>query len=107
MDREAKLARLTTPTTSATVFESSSAEFIHKDQPVHTKIGRKITKAFLDQPLQQYIQQKEDWTDTIFDSVDWKSFKQAMKKLTIHKCINVTKYIFNWQNTGRQKQLFE
>ena len=30
-----------------------------------------------------------------------------MKKLTIHKRINVAKYIFNWQNTGRQKQLFE
>ena len=30
-----------------------------------------------------------------------------MSKLTIHKPINVAKYIFNWQNTGSQKQLFE
>ena len=30
-----------------------------------------------------------------------------MKKITIHKRINVAKYVFNWQNTGRQKQLFE
>ena len=56
MDRKVNLARLSTPTRSATVFESSLAEFIHKDQPVHTKIGRVITKAFLDQPLRRYIQ---------------------------------------------------
>ena len=30
-----------------------------------------------------------------------------MNKLSIHKRINVTKYIFNWQNTGHQKLLFE
>ena len=30
-----------------------------------------------------------------------------MHKLSVHKRINVTKYVFNWQNTGRQKQLFE
>ena len=30
-----------------------------------------------------------------------------LRKLSVHKRINVTKYIFNWQHTGRQKQLFE
>ena len=69
MNKKANMAQLPTPTQSATVFESSLAEFIHKDQPVHTKIGHSITKAFLDQPLQRYIQQKENWTDQTFDSV--------------------------------------
>ena len=30
-----------------------------------------------------------------------------MNKLTVHKHINVAKYIFNWKNRGRQKQHFE
>ena len=61
----------------------------------------------LDPPLRQYIQQKEQLDDEIFEAVDWKAFKASMKKLTVHKQIYLEKYIFNWQKTGLQKQLFE
>ena len=107
MDKKAESARLTTPTPSAVIFGSSSAEFIHRGRPVHTKISTTIKQAFLDPPLREYIQQKEDWSDETFETVHWTAFRTAMNKLTIHKRINVAKYIFNWQNTGRQKQLFE
>ena len=83
------------------------AALYYKDQVIATKIGDKIRDLLHSRPLREYIQQKENWTDNVFDSANWPAFKQCMHKLTIHKRINVTKYIFNWQNTGRQKQLFE
>ena len=39
--------------------------------------------------------------------MDWPAFEACLQKLTVHKRVNVMKYMFNWQNTGRQKQLFE
>ena len=89
MDKKEEAARLLIPTRSAYVFASSLAEFVQEGQPIHTKIGRKIKQAFLDPPLKMYIQQKEEWTDEVFDSVDWKAFETAMNKMTIHKRINV------------------
>ena len=107
MDRDAEAARLTDPMETEAVFGSSPATFYHDGKPVHTKIGRKIRSIRLDQPLRQYIQQKEQWDDETFETVDWKAFDASMNKLSIHKRINIAKYVFNWQNTGRQKQLFE
>ena len=107
MDHLADLYRLQQPTPLTTVFTSMRAAFFHKDQVVTTKVGQKIRDIIHSKPLRKYIQQKESWTDEVFDSVDWPAFERCMKKLSIHKRINVTKYIFNWQNTGRQKQLFE
>ena len=107
MDKKAAEARLLHPTPSMAIFGTSSAEFIHNDHPIHTKIGKTIRQAFLSPQLREFIQQKEDWTDNVFDAVDWRAFEVAMNKLTIYKRINVAKYIFNSQNTGKQKQIFE
>ena len=107
MDRKAEAAQLREPMETDAVFGSSPASFYHKGRPVHTKIGNKIRSVRLDQPLRLYIQQKEQWDDDTFEAVDWKAFDASMNKLTIHKRTNVAKYVFNWQNTGHQKQLFE
>ena len=107
MDRKAEAARLTSLTESTMVFGKSTATHIFKGQPIHTKLSHTIRSVILDPPLQRYIQQKEVWDDDTFDAVDWTAFEASMKKLTVHKGINMAKYIFNWQNTGHQKQLFE
>ena len=107
MDRKAAEAHLSYPMPLMAIFGTSAAEFVHAGHPVHTKISQKIRQAFLSPSLREFIQQKEDWTDEVFEAVDWRAFEVAMNKLTIHKQINVAKYIFNWQNTGKQKKLFE
>ena len=107
MDRLAESYRLNQPTPLTAVFTSTRAAFLHKEHVVTTKVGQKIRDIIHSRPLRLYIQDKESWTDEVFDSVDWPAFERCMQKLSIHKRINVTKYIFNWQNTGRQKQLFE
>ena len=107
MDRLAESYRLKQPTPLTTVFSTTGAAFIYKNQVITTTVGQKIRDLLHSKPLWTYIQQKENWTDDVFDSVDWPAFEWCMNKLSVHKRINVTKYVFNWQNTGRQKQLFE
>ena len=93
---------------SKAVFGLSAATFLYKGQPIHTKIWVKISDVILAPHLRTYIQQKEECNDETFDAVDQQAFETCMNKLTVHKQINVTKYIiFNWQNTGHQKQHFE
>ena len=58
-------------------------------------------------PLQEYICQKEKWPLDIFELVHLEAFRRAIKRLDIHKRINAIKYVFDWQNTGEQKQSFE
>ena len=107
MDKLAETYRLDQPTPVTTVFSTTGAALYYKDQHITTKIGEKIRDLAHSQPLREYTQQKENWTDAVFKSVDWPAFERCMCKLSVHKRINVTKYVFNWQNTGRQKQFFE
>ena len=107
MDRLAEMYRLQRPTPLTVVLPATEAAIIYRDQVITTKIGPKIRDILHSKPLRAYVMEKEDWTEDIFNSVDWQAFERGMQKLSIHKRINVTKYIFNWQNTGRQKQLFE
>ena len=107
MDATAAKARLQTPTRSDTIFRTTKATMICDGHPVQTKVGSKIRSKLLDAPLREYIIEKEAWTPATFDMVDWAAFKHCMGKLTIHKRVNVAKYVFDWQNTGRQKQKFE
>ena len=100
MDLQAEKARLSTPTESKAIFGLSPATYLCKGQPIHTKIKEKIPREVLAPPLQDYIQKKEEWDDETFEAVDWRTFETCMNKLTIHKRINVAKYVFNWQNTG-------
>ena len=107
MDKQARNARLTTPTDTTRLFGTSTATFVHKGTPIYTKIAQKLRNTMLDTPVRRYIQDKEQWDDDTFDAVDWLSLEASLKKIPVHKRINITKYMFNWQNTGDQKQLFE
>ena len=107
MDKLAETFRPDRPVPQTVVFRASRAALIHDNKVLTTKIGIKIRDLCHSNNLRTYIKEKENWEDTVFDTVDWPAFESCLKRLTIHKRINVTKYIFNWQNTGRQKQLFE
>ena len=107
MDKLAELYRLEQPTPITNLFSTVGAALLYKNPVIAMKIGLKIRDIPHSLPLRNYIQEKEDWTDKVFESVDWHAFEQCMNELSVHKRINVTKYVFNWQNIGHQKQLFE
>ena len=108
MDSLAEKAQLSTPSTIDSIFATTKATLFCNGHPLATKVGaNKIRSKFLEAPLEEFVIAKENWTQETFHMVDWAAFQHCMGKLTIHKRINVAKYVFNWQNTGRQKQHFE
>ena len=107
MDKLAKGFRLNSPTPLTTVFGASGAALVHEQHVLTTKIGQKIRDLRHTANLREFIQEKENWEDEVFDLVDWNAFEACLGRMSVHKRINVTKYVFNWQNTGRKKQLFE
>ena len=100
MDRKAGEARLAEPLEATSVFGTSKAVLVHRGRPIYTKIAQTIRNVILDPPLREYIQEREQWDDSTFEAVDWIALETALKKVTVHKQINIAKYIFNWQNTA-------
>ena len=107
MDRRAERRRreslITLPTIPMT---SDEASLVIKGAFVTTKIDNFIRQAMTERPLKEYIKEKNDWSETIFNLVDWASFGKFMGRLSASKRAKVVKLQHNWQNTGRQKGLF-
>ena len=74
---------------------------------VTTNVSRVIRDILIAEPMEAYICKREGWPKSTFDLVDWKAMDRAMKTMSNHKRINAAKYMFDWQNTGEQKQRFE
>ena len=55
------------------------------------------------QKTKEYIIKINKWTNSIFESVDWKGLNAYLQTLTMQKWINIIKLVHNWQNTGSQK----
>jgi hypothetical protein len=51
----------------------------------------------------KYLQQKHEWSDDEWNSVDWKGLKDAFLGLDPMKRISCSKWIHGWLNTGDQK----
>ena len=107
MDKLVEQTRLLSQAKKTSFYPSSKIAVIVKESAVTTKVEKVIRKELTTQPLKDYICQKEAWTQETFCSVHWDALGRALKSLDIHKRINAIKYIFNWQNTGEQKQWFE
>ena len=86
---------------------SSKIALMVNGSAVTSNIPKVIRDALISDLLEQYIKEKERWSADTFSLVDWPAMGRAMKSLSIHKRINAAKYMFNWQNTGEQKQRFE
>ena len=56
--------------------------------------------------LQSYICDKNKWSNTVFQSVDWMGFNGFLSKLDNVRQTNVIKLVHNWINDGHQQDLF-
>ena len=54
--------------------------------------------------LREYLQRKHDWSDDVFNTIDWTYFQEVLDKRPIHKSTNLIKYIHGWQHVRQQKQ---
>ena len=87
--------------------DSSGIKLMYNHNTVTTKIEQYIRDAISAAPLQDYICNQEAWAPATFQYVDWTAMYRALKSLEMMKRVNAIKYMFNWQNTGAQKQKFE
>ena len=87
--------------------ESSKIALMVNGNAITTKISRAIRDALVADPFEQYICKRVGWPKITFNLADWKALDRAMTSLSFHKRVNAAKYMFDWQNTGEQKQRFE
>jgi hypothetical protein len=52
--------------------------------------------------LKDYIIEKEKWTKYTFDSVAWREYEIAYKRLSKNRQVNISKACFNLWHTGRK-----
>lgn len=76
------------------------------------KYGREITNTY--QYLQQehhggklrsYNQKKQQWTEGIFDDIDWNNLRITLGTITPVEFTHRVKMMHGWQNTGTQKKM--
>jgi hypothetical protein len=56
--------------------------------------------------LKEYIMDKEKWTQYTFDSVAWRDYETAFKKLSKNRQVNISKLCFNLWHTGRKNMRY-
>ena len=59
-------------------------------------IGKHINNAHWTQPLRDYCKRKYTWSDSIFDSIDWKLISTARKKCTLTQLMQTSKIMHDW-----------
>ena len=107
MDALAATKRLTTLTSFTSCFQSTGICLVNGNTVITTDVGLCLKDKLLSPALKDYICDKEEWDHDTFNLVHWAALERCLGKMSIHKSINAAKYMFNWQNTGRQKQHFE
>ena len=57
--------------------------------------------------LKKYIQKKYYWNDIEQSLINWEAIESAMKSYTEIRKTRMTQLMFDWQNDGHQKMLFD
>jgi hypothetical protein len=60
-----------------------------------------LTSQLLDPKLRTHIMVKEEWSERMFDKVDWSSFETAFKRLSKNRQTVVSKSCHNLWHTGK------
>jgi hypothetical protein len=60
----------------------------------------------LDEDMQTYLMEKENWTRHIFDSINWRSYGTAFKRLPRSRQTAVAKACHNLWHTGEKHKQY-
>jgi hypothetical protein len=69
---------------------------------VTSGMKQQLASQLLDGKLKYYIIEKEKWTQYTFDSVAWREYKIAYKRLSKSIQVNIRKMHSNLWHTGRE-----
>jgi hypothetical protein len=95
------LADLLADTTQVNSWVSYGARpnFLSK---VTSGMKQQLASQLSDGKLQEYIIDKEKWTQYTFDSVAWSDYETTFKRLSKDRHVNISKACFNLWHTGRK-----
>ena len=74
---------------------------------VTTEMEEQIQYKAHSNALRSYTIGKFEWTQTQYDSVNWRALGLAKQRLTMTKNVQISKMMHHWLNVGKQKLLFE
>jgi hypothetical protein len=78
-----------------------------RDVKVKKRMKEILTQQLIDGDIQKYLMAKEKWTRKVLDSINWKSYGTAFKRLPRSRQTTVTKACHNlWHTGGRYKQYY-
>jgi hypothetical protein len=63
---------------------------------------QQLASHLYDGKLKDYIIEKEKWTQYTFDSVAWREYEIAFKRLSKNRQVNISKACFYLWHTGRK-----
>jgi hypothetical protein len=63
---------------------------------------KQLASQLSDGKLKDYIIEKEKWTQYTFNSVAWRDYQIAFKRLSKNRQVNISKACFNLWHTGRE-----
>jgi hypothetical protein len=90
-----------------TPYDGSGAMLIIDGQWVTTEYKTQIQTAIMKPKHRAYFQKKFKHADqTVYDDIAWKIIGQARRNLSHELNSRISKYMYNWLNTGHQKELF-
>jgi hypothetical protein len=94
-------------TTHIRPYDGSGAMLIINGKWVTTEYKTQIQTAIMKPKHRAYFQKKFKHADkTVYDNIAWKIIGQARHNLTHELNSRLSKYMYNWLNTGHQKELF-
>ena len=85
--------------TVAALYNTNKRQVTDISHFLYNKINGQSTK--------EYIGNKYNWEAEEIDSIDWKALGQAMKSYTQFQRSKTIQLMYNWQNDGAQKDLFQ
>ena len=88
------------------MFPASKIEVFTGETYVTANVYDRIRDHLTGSDMAQYIRSSNDMDDRVFDTINWEAIGRYMKRMPISKQVKHSKYMHNWQNTGRQKQKF-
>jgi hypothetical protein len=86
--------------------ESHVISISHNDEILVSNLLRPIKHVLYYQPLQEKLKRDNNWTESQFSTIDWPSYKCALRKLPRSQRISISKLSHQLWNTNRQNKQY-
>jgi hypothetical protein len=91
---------------SAGLWDSETCALLIRGSKITSRMKERLTQQLLDGDLRSYLEKKEHWSAHHFESIDWKNYSSAFKRLSKGRQTAVAKATHNIWHTGNRHQQY-